>query len=207
MRLTDWCIVFAAVCLCFFVPLDLKIGYLAEAFCQQEQYERRLDRICEDSLMDSILQENEDGTILADQDRIYRRFEELLQLEFDAISSEERQYLCDCIRIMQFEYLQPVLSPEDTDRIRERFEQIAAGQGQEGAPGRAADKFAFYFPYITQEDWYQNIAGPSLYSLFEPDSSGDPWEPYRRYVFSGGRIVKQEEAQSGSVQSGFYRPR
>lgn len=204
MKLTDWCILFVALFLCVILPLDLRTGYLSQSFCQQKKYERVLDRACMDSLVDSVIRENDDGSVVVDERQVHGRFRELLGLEFDAVSREEREYLQQCIRMQQFYHLERVLTPVQADAVRMQMEQAAADSNYDMWK-KNKQLLSFYFPYIPQEEWYQNLAGPSLYSLFEADSSADPWEKYRRYVFSGGRIVKQvPEAESEAVQSGFY---
>lgn len=204
MKLIDWCILFMALCLCVMLPLDLRTGYLSQSFCQQKKYEKMLDRACMDSLMDSVILENDDGSVVVDESQVHRRFQELLGLGFDAVLRQEREYLQQSIRMQQFYNLERELTPAQADRIRMQMEQSAADSSFDMWK-KNKQLISFYFPYIPQEDWYQNLAGPSLYSFFEADSSADPWEKYRRYVFSGGRIVKQvPEAESEAVQSGFY---
>lgn len=204
MKLTDWCILFTALFVCIMLPLDLRTNYLSQSFCQQKKYEKALDRACMDSLMDSVVRENDDGSVVVNEEQAGGRFRELLAFEFDSVSKESLEYLKQCIRMQQFYNLPETLTAAQTDAVRGRMEQAVADGGNEAGIKNMA-LLSFYFPYIPKEDWYQNLAGPSLYSLFEADSSADPWKKYRRYVFSGGRIVKQvPEAESEAVQSGFY---
>lgn len=204
MKLTDWCILFAALFVCIMLPLDLRTEYIAQSFCQQKKYDKALDRICMDSLTDSVIRENDDGSMVVDEARVNDRFRELLMLTFDAVSQEDREYLRRCIRMQQFYDLQDMLTAEQTDAVRRQMEQAVA-DSRNDAHIKNMGLFAFYFPYISHEEWYQSLAGPSLYSFFEADSSEDPWKKYRRYVFSGGRIVKQvPEAGYGAARYGSY---
>lgn len=192
MKLTDWAILFAAVFICFALPPDLLGAYQSQAFFYQKEYGRILDRACEDSLMDSVLLEQDDGRVVVDTDRVYARFAELLDLGFDAVSQEQRDKMRESVRMKRFYHLDPALSVEQTDEIRRQMELAVTGyDGKRAGVQADAEMFSFYFPYIPKEDWYQKIAGPSLYALFEPDSSGDPFMACRRYTFSGARIVKQ----------------
>ena len=202
MRISDWCILISLLGICFFLPLDIRAAYLSQSFCQQAMYEKILDRVCEDSLLDAVAEEGEEGCVQVDVQKAYQRFDELLDMEFGAISEWERQRLLSGIRLKQFENLSKGLSVSQTEELREKWE--AAIALHDGATGDGEKKrIELYFPYIPGEDWYQNLTGPSLYSFYEPDGRGGLSDIYRRYVFSGSRIVKQApEAGYGAVQSG-----
>lgn len=196
MRLSDWCILVAAIGICCIMPLGIRMSNLSEAFCSQQLYSRILDRVCEDSLIDAVDTEQEFGEPQVDVQKVYERFDELLAMEFGAVSAWEKEKLLEGIRFKQFENLAPQLSVQQTEDLRQAWETAIARSGNPGEK-----EISLYFPYIAGEDWYQNLAGPSLYSYFEPERI--PPGDYRRYAFSGSRIVKlAPEAGYGAARSG-----
>lgn len=198
MKLSDWCILVTAIGICCILPLDIQMSYVSRAFCLQKSYDRVLDRICEDSLMDAVEAEYGQGEMQVDVSKVYERFEELLSLEFGTVSEWEKEKLLRSVRLEQFEYLDSKLSVQQTEELRQAWEAAIAMKSQTGEK-----EFSLYFPFLSGEDWYQNPAGPSFYSFFDPEGEEAVPGGYRRYVFSGGRIVKQvPEGGYGAVQSG-----
>ena len=55
MKLSDFCVLFVCLFVCLFLGRDLKIASLEQSQVSQIQYNRLMDRVNEDALMDVLM--------------------------------------------------------------------------------------------------------------------------------------------------------
>ena len=72
MKLTDFCILFAALFVCVFLGRNLYIKGLLAQQISQIMYDRQMDRIAEDALMDVAETQWEDGTLRVRTDQVQK---------------------------------------------------------------------------------------------------------------------------------------
>ena len=187
MKLTDFCIVFAALFICLFLGRDLHIARLLAQQTTQIAYERQMDRIAEDALMDVTETQMDDGTLAVRTDQMQTQYEKLLAWSFDLTYDDCRLRTWEAVTLWQFGQYPYALSAQELDAIRTDMEaQINDVKRRR----REATQLAIALPYVSRDDWYQTIAGPQLLTVF------DPREPFRgvdRALLSGSRIRKLRE--------------
>lgn len=183
MKLSDWDILYGVLFVCVAVPIGLKHYYFQQAQFTTEEYNRNLDRATWDCLMDTVEEEYEDGSIRLNGKAAEKHFYEQLFFVFDAVSAGEKEVLSSGVQMMKIVNQNQELTMEEADRIRSEMEQ-EANRKYEGD----AKLFSFYFPYVKEEVWYQNLAEHGIYVFYDvPDRYG---MDYDRYLFSGSRIKK-----------------
>ena len=82
MKLSDFCMIFAALFVCLFLGRDLHILGMLTQQVTQLQYDRQMDRIAEDALMDVVETEWTDGTLAVRTDQMQEQYEQLFALFF-----------------------------------------------------------------------------------------------------------------------------
>ena len=187
MKLTDFAICLFSLFLCMFLGLELRLYDLNQTFLSRISLNRQMDRICEDSMMDVVVKEQDTGEVLADEHLIEQQFDTLMMLSFGVNQKEEQKKLYEIIPLKEFLYAGNDLSMEQTDRIRSHLEALANADRQ----ASDANLFAMCFPYVPREDWYQNITGNVFFTVIDPGHRNFSWETLNRGEFSGSRIEKR----------------
>lgn len=184
MKLTDFCILFAALFVCLFLGRDL---YIAEAGAQhitEISYNRQMDRIAEDAMMDIVQTEYEDGTLLLQTQKLQKQYDRLLGLTFDLTDDEQRLRAAEAVTLWQLKQYPYKLSAQQLDQILTGMEM----QTKEAKRRRReAQLFAIAMPYISHDAWYQSLSGAQMVTVFDPR---EPSFGYDRAVLSGSRILK-----------------
>ena len=184
MKLTDFCILFAALFVCVFLGRDLYIKGLLAQQISQIMYDRQMDRIAEDALMDVAETQWEDGTLRVRTDQLQKQYERLFSLAFGLADDDCRLRAWEAVTLHQFRQYPYALSAQELDEIRSGMEaQINAAKRLR----REAAQLAIALPYVSQDDWYQSLAGPQLLTVFDPR---EPLRGMERAFVSGSRIVK-----------------
>lgn len=184
MKLSDFCIVFAALFVCLFLGRDLHIEGLLTQQATQIVYDRQMDRIAEDALMDVIETQMDDGTLAVRTDQMKERYEKLLAWSLDLTDDDCRLRAWEAVTLWEFGQYPYELSAQELDEIRSDMEmQINDVKRRR----REAAQLAIALPYVAYDDWYQTIAGPQLMTVFDPR---EPFPGSDRALVSGSRIVK-----------------
>lgn len=187
MRLTDFCIIFAGLFVCMFLGRDL---YLAGRIVQrttQAVYNRQMDRIAEDALMDTVETETSDGTPAVRLEQMREQYAKLLSLSYGLSDDDCRLRAWEAVTLWQFSQYPYALSAQQLDEIRSGME---ARINEVKRRRRESSQLAAALPYILYEEWYQTLSGPQLTTVFDPR---DPFWGFDRALVSGSRIVKLRE--------------
>ena len=187
MKLSDFCMLFAALFVCLFLGRDMQIKKLIAAQTTQIIYDKQLDRIAEDALMDIVENEADDGTLHVRTDQLQEQYERLFSLAFDLSDDDCRLRAWEAVTLRQFGQYPYALSAQDLDTIRLDME---AQVNRAKCMRREAVHFAIALPYISYDDWYQSLAGAQLFTVFDPR---EPLPGMERAIASGSRIVKLSE--------------
>lgn len=185
MKLTDFCMLSAALFVCLFLGRDLYIrGLLAEAV-SEVAYNRQMDRISEDALMDVAVTEYGDGSLDVQAEKAKEQFAHLLALSFDltdeasGLSAEEAMTF---LSLRQYPYR---MNAQELNEVIAGMEQQINGAKRRR---RETKLLRIVLPSVAREPWYQMPAGPQLLTVFDPR---EPSGSYERAVISGSRIVKR----------------
>lgn len=184
MKLSDFCVLFVCLFICLFLGRDLKIASLAQSQVSQIQYNRRMDRVNEDALMDVLVTEYEDGALKWDALLLQDHFQRLLQLQFDLTDDDawlRARLAVTLYEIRQFPYN---ISAGELDRATAMMEQCLRERSSQ-VKGQQAR--ALFLPYIPSDSFSQSLQGVQFLTVFDPNERG-LW--YDRVQFSGSRIVK-----------------
>ena len=90
MKLTDFCLVFATLFVCLFLGRDLYIEGLLVQQTTQIAYDRQMDRIAEDALMDVVETEWGNGTLVARTGQTQEQVEKLFALSLELTDDDCR---------------------------------------------------------------------------------------------------------------------
>ena len=184
MKLTDFCLVFAALFVCLFLGRDLYIEGLLVQQTTQIAYDSQMDRIAEDALMDVVETEWENGTLVARTGQMQEQFEKLFALSLELTDDDCRLRAWEAATLWEFEQYPYALTAQQLDSIRCDMEaQINKAKRRR----REEAQLAIALPYVAYDDWYQAIAGPQLVTVFDPR---EPLPGLDRAVVGGSRIVK-----------------
>lgn len=184
MKLSDFCVLFVCLFICLFLGRDLQIASLAQSQVSQIQYNRRMDRVNEDALMDVLVTEYEDGALQWDGAQLQDHFRRLLQLQFDLTDDDawlRARLAVTLYEIRQFPYN---LSAGELDHVTAMMEQCLR---ERGIQVKAQQARALFLPYIPSDSFAQSLQGVQFLTVFDPTERG-LW--YDRVQFSGSRIVK-----------------
>lgn len=184
MKLTDFCILFAALAVCLFLGRDLHIRALLAQSVSEISYNRQMDRIDEDALMDLVETACEDGTLSLRTEKLQEQFERLMALAFDLTDDACKQRAREAVTLFSFRQYPYDLSDADLSRIIEDMETQANEAKQRR---RKVQHFKIAMPYCAHDAWYQTLSGPQLFSVFDPR---EPLWGQERAVPGGSRIVK-----------------
>lgn len=184
MKLTDFCMVFAALFVCAFLGRDLSIERLILQKTTQISYDRQMDRIVEDALMDVVEMQQADGTLTVRTEQVQEQYEKLLSLAYGLADDDCRLRAHEAVTLWQLGQYPYALSAQELDRIRSSMEaQINEAKRRR----RETSQLAIALPYVSRDDWYQTIAGEQLLTVFDPR---EPPGGFDRALLSGSRIVK-----------------
>lgn len=185
MRLTDFCLIFAGLFVCMFLGRDLYLEGQIVQRTTQVAYDRQMDRIAEDALMDIVETELEDGTPVVRVEQMREQYAKLLSLSFGLSDDDCRLRAWEAVTLWQFSQYPYAISAQQLDEIRSGMEaQINDVKRRR----RELSQLAVALPYLSYEDWYQTLAGPQLVTMFDPR---DPLWGIDRAFVSGSRIVKR----------------
>lgn len=184
MKLTDFCILFAALFVCLFMGRDLRIAAVCAQQYTEISYNRQLDRIAEDAMMDIVQTQYEDGTLLLQTKKLQEQYERLIGLAFDLTDDEQRLRAAEAVTLWQLDRYPYGLSMQAQDQLIADMEKQAMEAKRKR---REAQLFAIAMPYISHDAWYQSPAGEQLLTVFDPR---EPFRGYDRAVLSGSRILK-----------------
>lgn len=187
MKLTDFCILFVALFVCLFLGRDLKISRLLAAQVTQAVYNRQMDRITEDALMDIAETGQDDGTLSVREDQLQEQYERLFSLAFDLTDDDCRLRAWEAVTLRQFKQYPYNLTAQDIETIRHNME---AQINRAKCMRREAAHLSIALPFTSHDDWYQSLAGPQLFGVFDPR---EPLPGMERAIASGSRIVKLAE--------------
>lgn len=184
MKLTDFCILFAALFVCLFLGRDLRIRAMLADSAGEISYNRQMDRIDEDVLMDLVETEDADGTLFVRTWELEERLERLLALAFDLPDDDLKLRAREAVTVYCFRQYPYRISAQEVDAVIENMEAEANAAK---CRRRETQHFKIAMPYRTGEPWYQPPSGPQLLTVFD---LREPSWGYERAVFGGGRIVK-----------------
>lgn len=188
MKLSDFCMIFAALFVCLFLGRDLHIEGMLAGQISQIQYDRQMDRIAEDAMMDAVETQMPDGTVAVRNAQMQEQYEKLLALSFGLADDDCRLRAREAVTLWQFGQYPYALSAQELDMIRSGMEmQINDAKRRR----REATQLSIALSYVTYDDWYQTIAGPQLLTVFDPR---EPFWGADRALLSGSRIVKLAES-------------
>lgn len=188
MKLSDFCMIFAALFVCLFLGRDLHIEGMLAGQISQIQYDRQMDRIAEDAMMDAVETQMPDGTVAVRNAQIQEQYEKLLALSFGLADDDCRLRAREAVTLWQFGQYPYALSAQELDMIRSDMEtQINDVKRRR----RETTQLAIALSYVTYDDWYQTIEGPQLLTVFDPR---EPFWGADRALLSGSRIVKLAES-------------
>jgi hypothetical protein len=189
MRLTDFCILFAGLFLCLFLGRDLHIGALQAQEFSRIAYNRQMDRIAEDALMDVVETQEEDGTLLVRTGQLSEQYEKLLRAMYELTEDELELGVLEAVTLWEFRQYPYNLSADELEQIRSGMEdQIREKKRRR----REQQLLSLALPYISQEDYYQTLSGPQLLTVFDPRECLPGMD---RVMDSGSRIVKLDDAK------------
>ncbi len=184
MRLTDYCLIFAAMFVCLFLGRDLMIADLCARRLTTVAYERQMDRIAEDALMDVVETQGRDGAPIVRTGQIYEQYRHFLSCAYDLTEDDCRERAWEAVTLWEFSQYPYALTAQELDEIRDGLEQQINSRKR---LRRELTHFALAFPYRSGGEWSQTLYGSQLLTVF------DPWDVhagYDRAAFSGSRIVK-----------------
>lgn len=184
MRLTDYCIIFAALFVCLFLGRDLKIQRLTSQYTSQVIYERKLDRIAEDALMDVVETQKNDGTLVIRMEQMQDQYAKLLRLQFDLTDEDCAWRVWEAVTLRQFGQYPYAWTMQELDEYRDALQYQ---MNEAKRIRREQTRLRLEFPYIAYEDWYQMPQGAQLFTGFDPREPGGGMD---RLIFSGSRIIK-----------------
>jgi hypothetical protein len=184
MRLTDFCILFAGLFLCLFLGRDLQLQGLTAQKLSQVSYDRQMDRIAEDALMDAVEYQQEDGSPMVRTERVREQYELLLGAMYDLTPEELQTGVLEAVTLWQLRQYPYDLSAAELEEIRVGLEE----QLREAKRRRREQQLiSLAMPYTANEDYFQTLAGPQLLTVFDPRECLPQTD---RVLASGSRIVK-----------------
>lgn len=184
MRLTDYCILFAALFVCLFLGRDLRIAGLTEQYTTRLVHERKMDRIAEDALMDVVETQQDDGSPVIRMVSMQGKYAKLLRLQYDLTDEDCALRAWEAVTLWQFGQYPYAWSAQELDALRDELQH---GMNEAKRRRREQTRLRLEFPYVAYEDWYQMPQGAQLFTGFDPRESFGGLD---RAVFSASRIVK-----------------
>lgn len=184
MKLTDFCILFAALFVCLFLGRDLYIRGLLAKSISGISSNRQMDRVSEDALMDIVETAYGDGRLDVRTGQLQEQFERLLALSFDLTDDAAKLHAQEAVTLFCFRQYPYNLSAQEVEGIIAGMEQQA---NEAKRRRREAQLLRIAMPYRAHEQWYQPPAGPQLLTVFDPR---EPFAGWERAALSGSRIVK-----------------
>ena len=188
MRLTDYCMVFAALFVCLFLGRDLRIAGLTEQYMTRLVYERKMDRIAEDALMDVVETQQDDGSSVIRMADMQEKYAKLLRMQYDLTDEDCALRAWEAVTLWQFGQYPYAWSAQELDDLRDELQH---GMNEAKRRRREQTRLRLEFPYVAYEDWYQMPQGAQLFTGFDPRESFGGLD---RAVFSASRIVKLKKS-------------
>ena len=184
MRLTDYCMLFAALFVCLFLGRDLRIAGLTEQYTTRLVHERKMDRIAEDALMDVVETQQDDGSSVIRMADMQEKYAKLLRMQYDLTDEDCALRAWEAVTLWQFGQYPYAWSAQELDALRDELQH---GMNEAKRRRREQTRLRLEFPYVAYEDWYQMPQGAQLFTGFDPRESFGGLD---RAVFSASRIVK-----------------
>lgn len=184
MRLTDYCMLFAALFVCLFLGRDLRIAGLTEQYTTRLVHERKMDRIAEDALMDVVETQQDDGSSVIRMADMKEKYAKLLRMQYDLTDEDCALRAWEAVTLWQFGQYPYAWSAQELDALRDELQH---GMNEAKRRRREQTRLRLEFPYVAYEDWYQMPQGAQLFTGFDPRESFGGLD---RAVFSASRIVK-----------------
>lgn len=184
MRLTDYCILFAALFVCLFLGRDLRIAGLTEQYTTRLVHEKKMDRIAEDALMDVVETQQDDGSPVIRMVSMQEKYAKLLRMQYDLRDEDCALRAWEAVTLWQFGQYPYAWSAQELDALRDELQH---GMNEAKRRRREQTRLRLEFPYVAYEDWYQMPQGAQLFTGFDPRESFGGLD---RAVFSASRIVK-----------------
>lgn len=184
MRLTDYCILFAALFVCLFLGRDLRIAGFTEQYTTRLVHERKMDRIAEDALMDVVETQQDDGSPVIRMAHMQEKYAKLLRMQYDLTDEDCALRAWEAVTLWQFGQYPYAWSAQELDALRDELQH---GMNEAKRRRREQTRLRLEFPYVAYEDWYQMPQGAQLFTGFDPRESFGGLD---RAVFSASRIVK-----------------
>ena len=184
MRLTDYCILFAALFVCLFLGRDLRIAGLAEQYTTKLVYDKKMDRIAEDALMDVVETQQDDGSSVIRMASMQEKYAKLLRMQYDLTDEDCALRAWEAVTLWQFGQYPYAWSAQELDALRDELQYV---MNETKRRRREQTRLRLEFPYVAYEDWYQMPQGEQLFTGFDPRES---FSGLDRAVFSASRIVK-----------------
>ncbi len=188
MRLTDYCILFAALFVCLFLGRDLRIAGLTEQYTTRLVHERKMDRIAEDALMDVVETQQDDGSSVIRMADMQEKYAKLLRMQYDLTDEDCALRAWEAVTLWQFGQYPYAWSAQELDHLRD---ELQYGMNETKRRRREQTRLRLEFPYVAYEDWYQMPQGAQLFTGFDPRESFGGLD---RAVFSASRIVKLKKS-------------
>jgi hypothetical protein len=184
MRLTDFCILFAGLFLCLFLGRDLQIASLLAQELSEVSYNRQMDRIAEDALMDVVETEETDGTLRVRTEQLAEQYGRLMGSMYELTEEEKQMGILEAVTLWEFRQYPYNLSAGELEQIRAGLESQLR---EEKRRRREQQLLSLAMPYTYREDYYQTLAGPQLFTVFDPREFLPGVD---RVMDSGSRIIK-----------------
>lgn len=184
MKLTDFCILFAGLFVCLFLGRDLKIQILVASRLSEICYDRQMDRISEDALMDIVETENRDGTLVMRTEELEDKYKSLLSLALDLTDEDAALRAKEAVILYQLRQYPYNMTADELNDTLYAFRTHITEQRR---TRREQQMLMINMPYIANDAWYQTLYGAQLLTVFDPR---EPIWGTDRVVFSGSRVLK-----------------
>lgn len=199
MKLTDWCLLFVTLFVCSQLPKYLEDKMLQQGTFTTVEYNRIMDQAALDCLMGTVKEEFADGSVRIDTKEAETHFYDQIAFVCDATDEVSRNALWSGVKMKQFinrnesagiwngYRREEGITMQESEQLRNLMEnQINQAKRKDAA------LFTLSFPFITGEDWYQNLKPRAFYIMYEGKEVS--WKKdNNRFLFSGSMIRKTDE--------------
>ena len=202
MKLTDFCLVYIIIFIPVFFFTALEEEKLYETFMSRQQFNVIADRAVYDGLENAVIREEYSGNGEYDCERTVEEVLAEMYFLYDIKTADERLSFRSFIPvIMMLEWDGYYMADLSGDKLclseKKPYPDEDVGDTLLSEIQRAydaknpGDVTEFYFPYIEDDDWYQNIKIPGMIIVFRALPLGSGENTYNRIFLSGAGIAKR----------------
>lgn len=184
MKLSDFCILFVGLFICAFLGRDLEISRALSSRCSEVIYNRQMDRISEDALMDVVEQQYDNEALHIRNRQFEEQYGRLLHLAFDLTDEDASLRARQAVLMKSLRQYPYAMSMEQLQTITDQMEEAV---NESKRRRRELTHISLALPFVDGEALYQTLAGPQLTTIFDPRDANGFMD---RILFSGSRIVK-----------------